>query len=101
VSSPECKEIIVAKGDPSFQTTRTAGGQKYQLQSGSVARGGGGLAAVPISRVANPPHYLDSGEYDPGDLKEIDKAIRHMPAVVEYLRKKAEECKELTGSDNF
>ena len=31
------------------------------------------------------------GDYDPVNLIEIDRAIRHMPAVVAYLQKKAEE----------
>lgn len=35
------------------------------------------------------------GEYDPGDLKAIDQAVRHMPAVVAYITKKAEECRSL------
>lgn len=35
------------------------------------------------------------GEYDPGDLVDIDRAIRHMPAVVAYLQRKAEECRGL------
>jgi len=34
-----------------------------------------------------------SGDYDPGNLVEIDRAIRHMPAVVDYLQKKAGECR--------
>jgi hypothetical protein len=31
------------------------------------------------------------GEYDPGDMVEIDRAIRHMPFVVKHLEKKANE----------
>lgn len=73
--------------------TRTQGGQRFmQTTPGHVAsRSGGGLAAVPANRLANPPHITAEGEYDPGDLKEIDKAIRHLPGVVAYARKKAEE----------
>lgn len=42
------------------------------------------------------------GEYDPGNLVEIDRAIRHAPAVVDYLRKKAEECRQnIEKSDDF
>lgn len=42
------------------------------------------------------------GEYDPGDLTAIDQAIRHMPAVVDYLTKKANECKDMIEkSDDF
>ena len=33
-----------------------------------------------------------AGEYDPGNLTEIDRAIRHMPGVVAYTIKKANEC---------
>lgn len=39
------------------------------------------------------------GEYDPGDLQEIDKAIRHMPSVVAYCVKKAQECIRATGAE--
>jgi hypothetical protein len=54
-----------------------------------TARSGGSVAAV-------------SGEgYDPGDLQEIDKAIRHLPGVVAYMQKKAQECIDMTGSNNF
>jgi hypothetical protein len=83
--------------------TRTQGGQRYmQATTGHVAsRSGGGLAAVPASRLEHPPGFDEFGEYDPGDLKEIDKAIRHLPSVVEYARKKAEETISHTGSDNF
>jgi hypothetical protein len=35
------------------------------------------------------------GEYDPGDMVEIDQAIRHMPAVVDYITKKANETLDL------
>ena len=48
----------------------------------SVGDGGNSLTATP-----------QLGEYDPGNLVEIDRAIRHMPAVVDYLQKKAEECR--------
>jgi hypothetical protein len=41
---------------------------------------GGGLSATPTL-----------GEYDPGNLVEIDRAIRHLPTVVAYLEKKANE----------
>ncbi len=34
-----------------------------------------------------------AGDYDPGDLTKIDQAIRHMPAVVAYITKKAEEMR--------
>jgi hypothetical protein len=40
-------------------------------------------------------------DYDPGDLNEIDRAIRHMPMVVNRLKIKALEGIEMTGSDNF
>jgi hypothetical protein len=32
------------------------------------------------------------GEYDPGNLVEIDRAIRHMRIVVDHLEAKANEC---------
>jgi hypothetical protein len=35
------------------------------------------------------------GAYDPGDLVEIDRAIRHMPAVVDHITKKANEMRDL------
>jgi len=42
------------------------------------------------------------GEYDPGDMVAIDQAIRHMPAIVEHITKKAEECRQLIEkSDDF
>jgi hypothetical protein len=42
------------------------------------------------------------GAYDPGDLVEIDRAIRHMPFVVGHLDAKANECKDLIEkSDDF
>jgi hypothetical protein len=50
----------------------------------SVNSSGSGLSASPTL-----------GGYDPGDMVEIDRAIRHMPAVVDYITKKAEECLEL------
>jgi hypothetical protein len=57
----------------------------------SVNSGGSGFTATPTI-----------GEYDPGDLTKIDQAIRHMPAVVAYLEKKANECKGLIEkSDDF
>ena len=34
---------------------------------------------------------VNLGPYEPGDLVEIDRAIRHMPGVVAYLEKKANE----------
>jgi hypothetical protein len=83
--------------------TRTAGGQRYmQSTQGHVAsRSGGGLAAVPASRLGHPPSVDEFGEYDPGDLREIDKAIRHLPSVVAYCARKAEEGIGMTGSSNF
>lgn len=42
------------------------------------------------------------GAYDPGDLVEIDRAIRHMPYIVAHITKKANECKDLIEkSDDF
>jgi hypothetical protein len=42
------------------------------------------------------------GAYDPGDMIEIDRAIRHMPVVVAYITAKANECKDLIEkSDDF
>lgn len=35
------------------------------------------------------------GAYDPGDLVEIDRAIRHMPVVVDHITKKANEMRDL------
>jgi hypothetical protein len=87
---------------PRFTTTRTIGGQRHQLgTTGAVAKGGGGLAAVPIGRIEHPPSVDEFGEYDPGDLVAIDTAIRHMPAVVAYCERKAEETIGQTGSGNF
>jgi hypothetical protein len=31
------------------------------------------------------------GAYEPGNLVEIDRAIRHMPAIVDHITKKAHE----------
>ena len=31
------------------------------------------------------------GEYDPGDMIEIDRAIRHMPLIVDHITEKANE----------
>ncbi len=42
-----------------------------------------------------------SDEYSPGDLNAIDKAIRHMAAVVAHERVKGLELVAATGSDNF
>lgn len=83
--------------------TRTFGGQRFQQTTpGHIAsRSGGGLAAVSPSRLEHPPGFNAEGEYDPGDLREIDKAIRHLPGVVAYARKKAEQMIEMTGSSNF
>ena len=88
---------------PRFVTTRTASGQRQQLASGAVAKGGGALQAVSASSLAHPPGINAEGEYDPGDLKEIDKAIRHLPAVVAYCEKKAHEtiAHVGNGSDHF
>lgn len=44
---------------------------------------------------------LSEGEYDPGDINEIDKKIRHLPLVVAKLRQKAQEALEMTLSDNM
>ena len=35
------------------------------------------------------------GGYDPGNLVEVDRAIRHMPAVVAHITAKANEMLEL------
>lgn len=35
------------------------------------------------------------GAYDPGDMIEIDRAIRHMPVVVKHLEAKANEMLQL------
>ena len=57
----------------------------------SVADGGQSFTATPTL-----------GEYDPGNLVDIDRAIRHMPAVVDYLAKKAEECRNnIEKADDF
>jgi len=45
---------------------------------------------------------VNLGEYNPGDLVEIDQAIRHMPMVVKHLEKKAREMLGLIEkSDDF
>lgn len=36
-----------------------------------------------------------SGDYDPGDMIAVDRAIRHMPFVVNHLVKKAQEMMSL------
>jgi len=36
-----------------------------------------------------------AGSYDPGDMVEIDRAIRHMPMVVAHITAKANEMKSL------
>ena len=41
------------------------------------------------------------GEYDPGYSEEIDKKIRNLPEIVEYIHRKAIELLGATGSDNF
>ena len=38
--------------------------------------------------------------YDPKIGEEVDRQIRHMPFVVDYLMKKAQECQAMT-SDHF
>jgi hypothetical protein len=35
------------------------------------------------------------GEYDPGNLIEIDREIRHMPLVVDHLRDKAKQMLDM------
>lgn len=44
--------------------------------------------------------HATEGPYNPGNLKEIDRAIRHMPGVVAYVVKKAQEGITLTGADS-
>jgi hypothetical protein len=57
----------------------------------AAAGGGGFVAAASLA-----------GGYDPGDMIEIDRAIRHMPIVVNHLVAKANECKDLIEkSDDF
>lgn len=42
------------------------------------------------------------GEYDPGDLVEIDREIRHMPLVLERIQKKANEMVDsIEKSEHF
>lgn len=42
------------------------------------------------------------GVYDPGDMIRIDRAIRHMPAIVNHITKKANELKDsIEKSDDF
>jgi hypothetical protein len=76
---------------PSFQTNKTIGGVPHTLASGAISRGGGRLAGVSAGDDA----------YNPGDLDEIDRRIRHLPGVVAYMKQKAEQCIAMTGSDNF
>lgn len=42
-----------------------------------------------------------SGSYDPGITEEIDKAIRHLPIVVEAAMQAAVTLKNSVGSPNF
>lgn len=42
-----------------------------------------------------------SGDYDPGITAEVDKAIRHLPVVVEAAMEKAATLKNSVGSPNF
>jgi hypothetical protein len=42
-----------------------------------------------------------AGAYDPGITPEIDRKIRNMPMVVEYINAKAHELLSAVGSDNF
>jgi hypothetical protein len=57
----------------------------------SVNSAGTGFSATPTL-----------GVYDPGDLTKIDQAIRHMPGVIAYITKKAEECRAMIEkSDDF
>jgi hypothetical protein len=60
------------------------GGDAHILPSGAQENG---------TRLAR----VDVDGYDPGDLQIIDKAIRHMPGVVAYMVKAAQECINLTG----
>ena len=39
--------------------------------------------------------------YNPGDLQEIDKAIRHLPFVVSHMVHKAHQLISETGSTNY
>lgn len=43
---------------------------------------------------------VEGGRYNPGDLQEIDKAIRHMPGVVEYMVTKAQQLIQSTGAES-
>jgi hypothetical protein len=92
ISSLQEESVTNPNTGGSRPQTRTVAGQQYvQVVPGHVAsRSGGGLAPVTVE-----------GGYDPGDLQEIDKAIRHMPGVVAYMRQKAEECVDGTGSSNY
>jgi hypothetical protein len=54
-----------------------------------VNSGGSGFTASPTV-----------GDYNPGNFEEIDRAIRHMPAVVAYLEKKANEMLGLIEKSN-
>jgi hypothetical protein len=40
-------------------------------------------------------------DYDPGITEEVDRHIRNMPAVQNYILGKAHECLSSIGSDNF
>lgn len=42
-----------------------------------------------------------SGDYDPGITEEIDRQIRHIPAVIMHMLEKAATLKNTTGSPNF
>lgn len=42
-----------------------------------------------------------TGDYDPGITDEIDKAIRHLPPVIDHMLIMAAKLKSGTGSSNF
>jgi hypothetical protein len=81
-----------------------------------MAKGSGGLGdGIPepssegmSSEGASTPLFVASGsyglkvggEYDPGITPEIDKKIRHLPFIVDYVTRKAYELQRDAG-DNF
>jgi hypothetical protein len=76
---------------------------KAEFSSGTVMFVAG---VVPENEVAAALHPTmgtrgNYEDYSPGDRKVIDRAIRHLPGVVEYIDKKAKELAKATGSPNF
>jgi hypothetical protein len=69
---------------------------------GSIPMLGAGVAGSSEWSLAAHPTLVSTGQaYNPGDAKEIDRAIRNMPGVARYCQSKAHELLSSIGSSNF